>query len=75
MNQEEYIKQRMKDYAKNIDEFLISQSIVDLDGNVCLITNKTLNSIEVLIYKTTVQGINHKQWFDMGRFIKRFKTV
>lgn len=75
MNQEDYIKHRMKIYATNIDEFSIEQSVVDSNDNVCLITNKTLNSIEILINKTSNSGINYKQWFDMGRFNKQFKAI
>lgn len=41
----------MKQFAMNIGEFSIGQTIVDSDGASCIITNKTANSIEVFINK------------------------
>jgi hypothetical protein len=64
---------RMKDFAINIDDFSIGQTIKDFDNSDCEITNKTSNSIEVAIKKKTKNGINHTQWFTMSEFNKRFK--
>lgn len=51
MKQEEYIKEKMKQFAQNIDEFSIGQTVIDIDGAECRITDKTLNTIEVFIRK------------------------
>lgn len=47
----EDIKEKMKQFALNIDEFSIGQTIIDTDGAHCKITNKTINTIEVFINK------------------------
>lgn len=75
MTQEEYIAERMKEFAMNIDEFSIDETVIDSDGASCGITNKTINSIEVYIGRKNCEGINHKQWFDMRRFNERFKKI
>ncbi len=46
---EEYINQKMAEYAMNIDEFTIGQTVADSDGKLCIIKGKMLNSIEVFI--------------------------
>lgn len=75
MTTEEYISERMKVFAMNIDEFTIGQTIIDKKDNAeCSITNKTMNSIEVLIKKKASKGITSKNWFDMKTFNERFKT-
>jgi preprotein translocase subunit YajC len=74
MNTQEYIDERMKEYSMNIDEFSIGEEILDSDGIVCKITDKTSNSIEVEIKKKNKEGVDHKQWFDMKRFNNRFKV-
>lgn len=74
MNQEQYIKERMLEFASNIDDFSIGQTVLDVDGMSCTITNKTINSIEVFISKKAESGINTTQWFDMRTFNKRFKS-
>ena len=73
MKQQNYIDERMKEFAMNIDEFSVGETVIDSDGALCKITNKTINSIEVYIIRKKREGINHKQWFDMHRFNYRFK--
>ena len=73
MKQSEYIRERMAEFAMNIDEFSIGQIIEDTDKSHCEITNKTLNSIEVFMKRKSDKGIDCKQWFDMEQFNKRFK--
>ena len=75
MAQEDYTKERMADFAMNIEEFSIGQTVEDKDGSNCKIINKTLNSIDVFIGKKTPKGIDHTQWFDMNRFNERFKPL
>ncbi len=71
--QSDYIKERMMELAMNIDDFNIDDQVKDLDGKVCIITNKTANSIEVEIDKKSIRGIKVRQWFEIHKFIKRFK--
>lgn len=59
----------------NIDEFSIGQEIRHSDGRVCVITNKTINSIEVYLTKKTNEGVNCKQWYDMRLFNNTFKKI
>lgn len=68
-----YINEKMKDFAMNIDDFNIVQIVFDTDKKECVITDKTLNSIEVFIKKKSKEGVNSKQWFDMKSFNNRFK--
>ncbi len=70
-----YVEEKMKEYAVNIDEFDIGSILVDSDKSLCLIINKTLNSIEVFLKAKTSKGIDCKQWFDMRQFNKRFKLA
>ena len=70
MGQKKYIDEKMKEFAMNIKEFTIGQTIIDSDNTSCEISNKTNNSIEVLIIRKSEKGNNCKQWFDM-----RFKTL
>lgn len=74
MKKQNYIHERMKEFAMNINEFSIGQIIEDLDKRHCEITNKTLNSIEVSIKRKSENGIDCRQWFDMREFNKRFKV-
>jgi len=70
----EYINERMKDFAMNIDEFSIGQIVLDkFDNSVCKIVNKTINSIEVYIKRKSKKGIDTTQWFDMRQFNFKFK--
>jgi hypothetical protein len=71
--QKEFINERMKEYAMNIDEFSIGQVVTHSDGRKCLITNKATNSIEVKLTRKTKQGIDCKQWYDMRLFNNTFK--
>jgi len=74
MESQDYINERMKEFAMNIDEFFIGQIVEDFDRSHCEVTNKTLNSIEVSIKRKSESGIDCKQWFDMKQFNKRFKV-
>ena len=49
MEQQEYIDKKMKEFRMNIDEFSIGQAIIDTDGAICAIKNKTQNTIEVFM--------------------------
>lgn len=49
MEQQEYIDKKTKEFAMNIDDFLIGQAIIDSDGAICAIRNKTQNTIEVVM--------------------------
>jgi hypothetical protein len=68
-----YIAERMKEFASNIDEFEIGEVIKDKDNAECVITNKTINSIEVGIKKKSKNGVDCTCWFDMRSFNQRFK--
>lgn len=37
-----------------------------------VVTDKTSNSVEVIVYTKKVDGINAKQWFRFDDFIKQF---
>lgn len=75
MEQQDYIKTKMAEFAMNIDEFEIDETVLDLDKSNCVITDKTNNSIEVFIKAKTNKGIDCKQWFDMREFNKRFSKI
>lgn len=75
MHNQDLINEKMKELAMNIDEFTIEEIIEDFDKAHCKITDKSLNSIEVLISKKHKNGINCKQWFGMKDFNKRFKKL
>lgn len=72
MNQEEYIREKAKFIAMNIDELSIGQTVIDEDNTHCKITNKTKNSIEVYVERKTDRGADSKQWMSMFDFNKRF---
>ncbi len=72
--QKMYIRERMTEFAQNIDQLSIGQIVTDKDNRKCVITNKTINSVEVYIERKTNEGVNCKQWFDMNRFNSRFKV-
>lgn len=75
MEQNDYISFKMKEFAMNISEFIIGQTIKDSDGAQCKIVDKSINSIEVHIKKKNKKhGIDCNQWFDMNNFNKRFKA-
>jgi hypothetical protein len=71
----DYIKERLAEWAMNIDDFQIGENILDFDGSICVITNKTANSIEVSIKRKSEKGIDCKNWFEMRNFNKRFKKI
>lgn len=58
-----------------IDDFQIDENILDVDGSICTITNKTKNSIEVYIKRKSEKGVDCKNWFEMRNFNKRFKKI
>lgn len=70
---EEYIKERMKEFASNIDDFSIGENIIDSDGTVSKITNKTRNSIEVYTNNKSKEGVSAINWYIMINFNRRFK--
>ena len=53
----------------------IGQQVLDEDKSICMITNKTVNSIEVFIRKKSDKGIDCTNWFYIENFIKRFKIL
>lgn len=71
--QQEYIDERLTFFADNIDTFSIGMVLKDSDGAHCMISNKSINTIEVIIPAKTKKGITAKQWFGMRDFNKRFK--
>jgi hypothetical protein len=58
MKNQDYINERMEEFAMNIDEFFIGQTVEDFDKSHCEITNKTLNTIEVLIKRKRVTFVS-----------------
>lgn len=63
----------MKSYAKNIDEFIIGQTLWDKKNNYgCVIKEKSANSIKLFFNKQTKHGIDCENWFDMYSFSIRF---
>ena len=73
--QKAFITERMREYAMNIDEFTIGEVVAHIDGRRCLITNKTINSIEVKLTRKTNEGVDCKQWYDMRMFNNTFKKI
>jgi hypothetical protein len=63
LEQQNYIDEKKKEFAMNIDEFMIGDTIIDSDGSNCKICNKTVNSIEVSIKRKNDKGCNSEQWF------------
>jgi len=69
-----YIQLKMKEFAMNIDEFQINDTVLDItDNTIATITDKGKNSLEVFILKKTEKGINCYQWYDMKTFNRIFK--
>lgn len=58
-----------------IDDYNIDEKIKDFDGKICIICEKTKNSLLVYIEKKKKEGINCKQWFTIENFEKRFKKI
>jgi len=75
MKEEEYIEERNKEFASNIDEFSIGNILLAKDKSNVTITNKTKNSVEVYIKAKTKNGANSKQWFIMNSFNREFKKI
>lgn len=55
-----------------MDNLKISDETIDSDGAICYIINLTPTSVEVAISKKAPEGVNCKQWFEIGKFHKRF---
>jgi hypothetical protein len=68
-----YIQEKMNMFAQDIDDYNIDDIVYDKDDSECLITNKTANSIEVLIYKKGKDGVDATNWFTMQSFDRRFR--
>lgn len=68
-----YIDERMTFFAMDIVKYPIGRVVTDTDGEKCIITNKTINTLEVAINAKSIEGVNVKQWFAMYDFHKRFK--
>ena len=64
----EYIAERIKEFADNIDSFSITETVVDNAGNKYLITSMTRNSIEV-------DSGKFRCYWDMKRFNRKFKKI
>jgi len=76
MTPEEYIAEKMKEFASNIDEFDVGCEVKDSNGVVCSVKEKTANSICVYIKIKTDRGlVEGTQWYDMRDFNKRFKKI
>lgn len=76
MTTEEYISERMKEYASNIDEFEVGCQLKDAGVGIYFVLEKTVNSIRVSIKIKTDRGpVDGSQWFDMRDFNKRFKKL
>ena len=73
MKQEEYIEEKNKEFASNIDKFSIGDILLAKDRSKVTITNKTKNSIEIYINTKTKNGVSSKQWFTMKSFNREFK--
>jgi hypothetical protein len=61
-----------------LDDKLIGTEKVDKFVNEyanlkSIVTDKTSNTVEVLIFTQREEGINARQWFMFNDFIKRFK--
>jgi hypothetical protein len=70
----DYIKEKQEQWAMNIDEFDIGDTVVELkDKSLAEITNKTSNSIEVLIKAKTKDGVDCKQWYVMNNFNRLYE--
>lgn len=74
-NRDNYIRQRNEDLAGNINDYSIGDEVIDKDGSVCKITNKTSNTIEVFIRKKSKKGIDCTNWFFIKDFNMRFKKL
>ena len=71
--QKDFINEKMQEYAMNIDGFDIGEIVIHKDGRKCVITNKSLNSIEIYLTRTNKEGIDCKQWYTMKLFNRTFR--
>lgn len=72
-SRDSYINDQMTRLAMNISDIEVGQSVIDKDGSICKVLNKSANSVEVFISKKTKMGIDCNQYFDMRSFNERFK--
>ena len=61
-----------------VDDVLVGTEKVDKFANEyanlkAVVTDKTSNTVEVMIYTQKVDGVNARQWFLFNDFIKRFQ--
>lgn len=76
----EYIRVQNIEHNANIIDFNIGDTVLDVDKRECLITDKSVNSLEIWIEAKDIKqeyskrkGISHKEWFYIKDFNKRFK--
>ncbi len=70
---------------KNIDEvsidnvFVGTEKVDKFDNEYAnlkaVVTDKTSNSVEVMIYTQKIDGVNARQWFRFGDLIKYFRFL
>lgn len=75
MKQNDYIKERMVEFAMNIDDFSVGEIVTDSKGFYYRIIDKTINTIQVQMKAKTEKGIDCNQWFDMKDFNKLFDKI
>lgn len=69
-----YLKEKMDEFSGNINDYKIGQVVIDdFDKTENTITDKTINTICVLIPKKSPKGVTSSQWFDIKSFNKKFK--
>ena len=61
----DYIKEKEIYFRQNIDDYKIDEEVVDKDGDVAIIKDKSKNSILVHIKRKTKKGVDCLQWFSM----------
>lgn len=67
----------------NIDDVYIEMCVIDtttskkmsMEKRICVVKNKTSNSVEVFMKARTEQGIDCKQWFTIQDFDDRFREM
>ncbi len=58
---DEYIKEKMSFFASNIDDFEVGDQVIDLDGSLCTIIDKSLNTIMVSIGRKSSLGLSEQR--------------
>lgn len=66
-----------QDNANNlkIEEVTIGMEMTHVDGGCAVVSDKTTNSVEMFLYRTSKNGIDCKNWYAMEWFNRYFKTV